>query len=208
MKKVVERTVPTTIILAVCCLYTTVTTAQGINGSIDELLEQCFGFSLTVPVSLSDVFSAKRGGWNCVSCDPSEMPFCPLCQRRDFDWVDEEGACTPAPVPLGTVDHSSISMMSNPGRDQMGQFVGPCHAIDKHSRREPGYRSKPPAARYLGRDFCMTEDDHQYCRGVRGYRFADSAPLKPYGSLSGRRGVVRGLVRGFFMASFSTCMAS
>lgn len=91
VQKVVERTVPTTIIRAARCLYSAVTDPQEINGLIDELFEQCGGFAPTIPMQLSDIINGERTGWNCVTCYPAEMPFCPFCEQHEFDWDDGDG---------------------------------------------------------------------------------------------------------------------
>jgi hypothetical protein len=86
--RAVQRTVAATIVRAVRCLYTTVTTPQEANRSIDELFEQCHGFPPNIAVRLSDVVNTERSNWSCVNSYPSEMPFCPFCDGRDFEWDD------------------------------------------------------------------------------------------------------------------------
>jgi GGDEF domain-containing protein len=90
--RTVQRTVAATIVRALRCLYTTVTTSQEANGSIDELFEQYHSLPPNTPIQLSDVVNIKRNKWSCVDRYPSEMPFCPFCEGRDFEWDDGDGA--------------------------------------------------------------------------------------------------------------------
>jgi len=86
--KVTEKTVPATIIRAARCLYSAVITPKSLNVLIEKLFEECYGFSPDMPIELGKVVNVERSGWCCVSSYPSETPFCPFCERSDFEWDD------------------------------------------------------------------------------------------------------------------------
>ncbi len=90
--KVTEKIVPATIIRATRCLYSAVITPKSLNGLIDKLFEECYGFSPDMPIELGNVVNVERNFWSCVTSYPPETPFCPFCQRSDFEWEDGDAS--------------------------------------------------------------------------------------------------------------------
>jgi len=62
--------------------------SQDISGLIDRLLEHNDGFPPNTPFALSEVATMTKSRWHCVSDYPSESPFCPFCEGREFAWED------------------------------------------------------------------------------------------------------------------------
>jgi hypothetical protein len=89
--KVAERIVATTIVRALSCLYTTLTTPRELD-KLDQLLSEHYGLPPNRAIPLSDVSSIPRSGWCCVTGYPSEVPFCPVCERFEFKLEDGDGA--------------------------------------------------------------------------------------------------------------------
>jgi len=86
--KVVERTVRARIIRALRCLYSVATYSPDVNGLIEQLFEHNYSLPPNTPLSLSEAINTKKKPWACVTAYPSENPFCPFCEGRDFDWDD------------------------------------------------------------------------------------------------------------------------
>lgn len=92
VSKVAECATSATITRAMRCLYAAVTDLHEIDSLIDRLLHENYGFPPSSPLSLADAMQIKRTTWNCVSHYPSQVPFCPFCERSEFDCDDADGS--------------------------------------------------------------------------------------------------------------------
>jgi len=90
--KVMERTVCSTIVRCLRCIYFFTTASQEPVALIEKLLEHNYRVPPGIPCILSDAARMKTTGWSCVSSYPSEAPFCPFCERSDFEWIDGDGS--------------------------------------------------------------------------------------------------------------------
>lgn len=92
INKVAERTVRSTIVRSLRCIYSFTTASQEPVTLIEQMFAHIYRVSPGRPHSLSDAPNADTTGWQCVSSYPNEMPFCPFCERSDFEWEDGDGS--------------------------------------------------------------------------------------------------------------------
>jgi GGDEF domain-containing protein len=86
--KVAQRTVDSIITRALRCICSPVTSDDDLASKIDALQEQYVGLPTGVAILLSETEQHKRSYWNCITNYPAENPFCPFCEKSDFEYDD------------------------------------------------------------------------------------------------------------------------
>jgi GGDEF domain-containing protein len=89
--KMVERTASSTIVRSLRCVYCFVAVSDDSAALIEKLLQHGHRAPPDIPCALSDAANMERTGWSCVSSYPAEMPFCPFCEKTEFEWIDGDG---------------------------------------------------------------------------------------------------------------------
>ncbi len=117
--KIVERTVQSTIVRGLRCIYSNVSSPEEMNLLIEELLSLKYSIQPNVAIQLSDHNEHVSTDWACVTNYPTENPTgCPFCEKSDIDW--EEGDDT-LYSGGGTCNNCS-AYISIEAVDELGEF--------------------------------------------------------------------------------------
>ena len=79
---------PSSITLAMRCLYGSVSSDHDIRAMAAVLVDRNHGFEPSDAISIEELSGLQLSGWQCVSTYPESEPCCPFCRGRDFAWED------------------------------------------------------------------------------------------------------------------------
>jgi len=87
-----RQTVLSEISRAVRCLRAEAETVAGLETAIREVAENDWNLPVNQVLPVAGIRAMAREPWLCVARYPAEVPSCPVCEGRDFDWRDGDSS--------------------------------------------------------------------------------------------------------------------
>ena len=97
-ERTAQAPLATVIKRAVRCLYTEVESQAGLAPAVAALEDNNWGLPVNLLHPLSQLSALPREPWRCVDQYPEQVPACPFCGSRQFEWIDgddcvSDGTC-------------------------------------------------------------------------------------------------------------------